>query len=59
MRLSLILVGVMFALPFVQPRHYFPLPLFYSEWLALVLGLAALFPLVMARFARPVEAPGS
>jgi O-antigen ligase len=31
----------MLALPFVQPYHRFPLPSFYSEWLAFALGLLA------------------
>lgn len=35
-------VALMWTLPFLQPSHYFPLPSFYSEWLAFALGLAAL-----------------
>ena len=56
-RISVILVGLMCALPFLQPRHSYPLPSFYSEWLAFVLGLAALFPLVLRRYNRPLHVP--
>lgn len=44
-RASLIMIGLAWTLPFLQPFHRFPLPSFYAEWLALVLGLAALVPL--------------
>ncbi|MBI1966222.1 MAG: O-antigen ligase C-terminal domain-containing protein, partial [Betaproteobacteria bacterium] len=40
-QLSLILTGLMFVVPFLQPYHRFPLTAFYSEWLAFALGLAA------------------
>lgn len=40
-RASLFLVGLMFVLPFLQPYHRYPIPSFYSEWLAFALGLAA------------------
>jgi O-antigen ligase len=45
-RASLILIGLAWTLPFLQPVHHFPMPSFYSEWLAIVLGLLALAPLV-------------
>lgn len=44
--ISLALVGLMWLLPFLQAYHWYPLTSFYSEWLALALGLAALVPLV-------------
>lgn len=47
----------MFALPFLQPRHLRPLALFYSEWLAFVLGLAALSIFVLPRDTREFEVP--
>ncbi len=47
----------MWSLPFLQPRHFYPLPLFYSEWLAFALGLAALFLLLLPRHARELELP--
>ena len=40
--LSLAAIGLMWTLPFLQPYHHFPLASFYSEWLALALGLGAL-----------------
>jgi len=43
-RASLYCCGLLFALPFLQPYHHYPLTSFYSEWLAFALGLlAALF----------------
>lgn len=41
-RAALCMVALMWSLPFLQPSHYYPLPLFYSEWVAFALGLAAL-----------------
>jgi len=37
---SLWLIGLAWTLPFLQPYHRYPLTGFYSEWLALALGLA-------------------
>ncbi len=39
---SLILVGAMCVIPFLQSRHLPPIRTFYDEWLAFALGLAAL-----------------
>lgn len=47
----------MFLLPFLNPYHFFPLTNFYTEWLALALGLAALAPLAAKRFWDEVEIP--
>ena len=47
----------MFLLPFLNPYHYFPLTNFYTEWLALAFGLAALAPLSAKRFWDMVEIP--
>lgn len=44
-RASLAALGLMLVVPFLQPVHRHPLTSFYSEWLALALGLAALIPL--------------
>ena len=55
--ISLVLVGLMATLPFLQPRHFHPIPLFYSEWLAAVLGLAAVSLLLMRRSAQQLEVP--
>jgi O-antigen ligase len=46
---SLAFVGLLWTLPFLQPRHYFPLPMFESEWLAFALGLIALILLATKR----------
>ncbi len=47
----------MFLLPFLNPYHFYPLTNFYTEWLALALGLAALAPLSVGRFWDEVEIP--
>jgi O-antigen ligase len=46
---SLAFVGLLWTLPFLQPRHYFPLPMFKSEWLAFTLGLVAMILLATKR----------
>jgi O-antigen ligase len=56
-QISLVFVSSMFLLPFLNPYHYFPLTNFYTEWLALALGLAALLPLSAKRFWDEVEIP--
>ena len=47
----------MFLLPFLNPYHFYPLTNFYTEWLALALGLAALLPLSVKSFWDEVEIP--
>ena len=56
-RISLVFVGLMFLLPFLNPYHFYPLTNFYTEWLALAFGLAALAPLSVKRFWDEVEIP--
>ena len=56
-RIGLALVGLMFLLPSLNPYHFFPLTNFYTEWLALALGLSALVPLLAKRFWEQVEIP--
>ena len=46
LRASVLLLGLAWTLPFLQPWHRFPLTAFYSEWLAFALGLAAALPLL-------------
>ena len=46
LRVSVWLIGLAWTVPFLQPYHRFPLTAFYSEWLALALGLAAAAPLI-------------
>lgn len=55
--ISLVLAGLMFSLPFLNPYHFYPLTNFYTEWLALAFGLAALLPLSAKRFWDEVEIP--
>ncbi len=47
----------MFLLPFLNPYHFYPLTNFYTEWLALALGLAAMAPMSVKRFWDEVEIP--
>jgi O-antigen ligase len=54
---SLAAIGLMWTLPFLQPYHRFPLTSFYSEWLALVLGLLALVSLATKSFWRSAPLP--
>ena len=56
-RISLFLVGLMFFVPFLNPYHYHPVTNFYTEWLAIGLGLAALAPLSVKAFWNEVEIP--
>lgn len=46
---SLAFAGLLWTLPFLQPQHYFPMPMFRSEWLAFALGLVALILLATKR----------
>jgi len=46
LRASVVLLGLAWTLPFLQPWHRFPLTSFYSEWLAFALGLAAALALL-------------
>jgi O-antigen ligase len=55
--LSLAAIGLAWTLPFLQPYHHFPLPSFYSEWLALALGLVALTLMARAAFWRVATLP--
>ncbi|MBI3574547.1 MAG: O-antigen ligase C-terminal domain-containing protein [Gammaproteobacteria bacterium] len=47
---SLTLIGLIGVLPFVNPFHPAPLANFYSEWLAIFLGLAACLAFLMRPF---------
>jgi O-antigen ligase len=50
LNISLIFIGLMFLLPFVNLRHQLPIPNFYAEWMAATLGLVAVIPLLCAAF---------
>ena len=56
---SLMLVGLMAVIPFIQPYHPLPLPAFYSEWLVFVLGLTACFPFLSRSFWLHFKIPPS
>jgi O-antigen ligase len=54
---SLNLIGLLVFLPFIVAHHRLPIPSFYGEWLAAVLGLFALFPLLKREAWQPLEIP--
>ena len=56
-RASLLLIGLAWSLPFLQPYHRFPLTAFYSEALAFGLGLAAALLLVTRQSWHEAELP--
>ncbi|MBI3044739.1 MAG: O-antigen ligase C-terminal domain-containing protein [Betaproteobacteria bacterium] len=56
-RFSLIATGLLWTLPFLQPHHRYPLTSFYSEWLAIVLGLVALVLLLNRQHGRETQCP--
>ncbi|MBI5919573.1 MAG: O-antigen ligase C-terminal domain-containing protein [Nitrosomonadales bacterium] len=47
----------MWVLPFLYPRHAYPLTTFYQEWGAAILGLLAALALLTPRFWRQPEIP--
>lgn len=55
--LSLFFTGLLWVLPFLYWAHTSPIPTFYSEWGAAVLGLCAAFWLVMRRLRESLEIP--
>ena len=55
--LSLMLVGLMWVLPFLYYRHANPLTTFYEEWGAAVLGLCAMPLLVTQRYWQQPKIP--
>jgi O-antigen ligase len=56
-RISLILLGLMFSLPFLVPHHEQPMTTFYGEFLAAGLGLLACSILLRPRAWAPFEFP--
>lgn len=54
---ALWVVGLMWLLPFVILHHHLPIPAFYGEWVAAVLGLAALSPLLRQSAWQPIRVP--
>lgn len=56
-RASLVLIGLAWVVPFLQPYHRYPLTAFYGEWLAFAFGLAAAFTLLRRESWRNAELP--
>ena len=48
--ISLIYIGLMFFVPFINMHHHQPIPSFYSEWFAAILGLIAIFPFMLSTY---------
>lgn len=57
LRAAVLLTGLAWTLPFLQPYHRFPITSFYSEWLAFALGLAAALPLLGRNAWRDAAVP--
>ena len=58
LRLCLALCGLLVSAPFLNPYHSYPLLTFYTEWLAFVIGLAALAAIAVAPSRNAVPIPG-
>lgn len=54
---SLNLIGLLVFLPFIAAYHRLPIPSFYGEWIAAVLGILALLPLLKREAWQPLEIP--
>lgn len=55
--ISLVFIGLMFLLPFVIMHHHLPIPVFYAEWIAGAMGLAAAFPLIIKALNPAIKIP--
>ncbi|MES2502474.1 MAG: Wzy polymerase domain-containing protein [Pseudomonadota bacterium] len=56
-RFSTSLIALMAFLPFIIAYHRLPIPSFYGEWLAGLLGVLALLALLKKEFWQPLEIP--
>ena len=56
-RISLTLIGLMAVVPFLQYHHARPIPAFYTEYIAFVLGMAALILFLAGRYWRNIALP--
>ena len=54
---SLLMVGLLFCLPFTVAYHHLPIAAFYGEWLAAALGVAAMLALMSKNFWQEVKLP--
>ncbi len=52
LNLSLFLLGLMVSIPFLEPRHRWPIPSFYEDWNALMLGTLAVLTVFFAPLRR-------
>lgn len=55
--ISLVFIGLMAILPFLQVHHAHPIPAFYTEYVAFALGLLALTLLLSGRYWRNLALP--
>jgi O-antigen ligase len=46
LNISLLLINLMFLLPFINMYHQLPITSFYTEWITGILGLAAIAPML-------------
>lgn len=46
LNISLLLISLMFLLPFINMYHQLPITSFYTEWITGILGLAAMAPML-------------
>ena len=56
-RISLALIGLMTVIPFLQYHHARPIPAFYTEYFAFVLGMAALILFLAGRYWQNMSLP--
>lgn len=56
-RISLLVIGLMWVLPFLQPLHPAPIPGFYTELLAFALGMAGVSLLLLKRYWSDLSLP--
>jgi len=54
---SLLFIGLMFLLPFINMYHQLPISSFYSEWIAGALGLVAAAPMLSAASRSAIKIP--
>lgn len=57
LNISLIFIGLMFFLPFINMYHQLPIPSFYSEWIAGALGIAAIAPMLSTTLRSEIRIP--
>ena len=54
---SVLVVGLMWVLPFLHYLHQYPLTTFYQEWWSVLLGMLALVPLVARSYWQDPQIP--